>query len=225
MTTLRATFDEQLSKLEEDILALGSMVQEALLEAVELLKARDIAGSKQLIKRDRIIDDKRYAIEADALALIAMQQPMAGDMRMIAASLFIVNELERIGDYAKSLGRVNVRIGDEPLMKPLIDIPRMTVQAEAMLGRALHAFVTRDVALAQAVIREDAIVDDLYDQVYAELMTLIMQDVSKIRQANLLLMAAHNLERAADRCTNICERVIYVVTGKLIDAGWEEDLV
>ncbi len=222
--TLRATFDEQLSKLEEDILALGSMVQEALLEAVEHLKARDIAASKQLIKRDRIIDDKRYAIEADALALIAMQQPMAGDMRMIAASLFIVNELERIGDYAKSLGRVNVRIGDEPLMKPLIDIPRMTVQTEAMLGRALHAFVTRDVALAQAVIREDAIVDDLYDQVYAELMTLIMQDVSKIRQANLLLMAAHNLERAADRCTNICERVIYVVTGKLIDAGWEEDL-
>jgi phosphate transport system protein len=221
---LRTAFDEQLNKLREDILALGSMVQEALLESMEYLKARDIAASKQLIKRDQIIDDKRYAIESDALALIAMQQPMAGDMRTIAAALFIANELERIGDYAKSIGRVNVRIGDEPLMKPLIDMPRMTVQSESMLGRALQAFVTGDVSLAHAVIREDEIVDDLYDQVYAELMTLIMQDVSKIRQANLLLMGAHNLERAADRCTNICERVIYSVTGKLIDAGWEEDL-
>lgn len=222
--TLRSAFDQQLDKLKEDILALGSMVQEALLESMEYLKARDIAASKQLIKRDRILDDKRYAIESDALALIAMQQPMAGDMRTIAAALFIANELERIGDYAKSLGRVNVRIGDDPLMKPLIDLPRMAEQAESMLGRALHAFVTGDVSLAQAVIREDEIVDDLYDQVYAELMTLILQDVSKIRQANLLLMGAHNLERAADRCTNICERVIYCVTGKLIDAGWEEDL-
>lgn len=221
---LRTGFDEQLNKLREDILALGSMVQEALLESMEYLKARDIAASKKLIKRDQIIDDKRYSIESDALALIAMQQPMAGDMRTIAAALFIANELERIGDYAKSLGRVNVRIGDEPLMKPLIDLPRMTVQAENMLGRSLQAFVTGDVSLAHAVIREDDIVDDLYDQVYAELMTLILQDVSKIRQANLLLMGAHNLERAADRCTNICERVIYCVTGKLIDAGWEEDL-
>lgn len=221
---LRTGFDEQLNKLREDILALGSMVQEALLESMEYLKARDIAASKKLIKRDQIIDDKRYAIESDALALIAMQQPMAGDMRTIAAALFIANELERIGDYAKSIGRVNVRIGEEPLMKPLIDMPRMTVQAESMLGRSLQAFVTGDVSLAQAVIREDDIVDDLYDQVYAELMTLILQDVSKIRQANLLLMGAHNLERAADRCTNICERVIYCVTGKLIDAGWEEDL-
>jgi phosphate transport system protein len=221
---LRTAFDEQLNKLREDILALGSMVQEALLESMEYLKARDIAASKQLIKRDQIIDDKRYSIESDALALIAMQQPMAGDMRTIAAALFIANELERIGDYAKSIGRVNVRIGYEPLMKPLIDMPRMTVQSESMLGRALQAFVTGDVSLAHAVIREDEIVDDLYDQVYAELMTLIMQDVSKIRQANLLLMGAHNLERAADRCTNICERVIYSVTGKLIDAGWEDDL-
>lgn len=221
---LRTAFDEQLNKLREDILALGSMVQEGLLESMEYLKARDIAASKQLIKRDRIIDDKRYAIESDALALIAMQQPMAGDMRTIAAALFIVNELERIGDYAKSIGRVNVRIGDEPLMKPLIDLPRMAEQAESMLARALHAFVTGDVNLAHQVIREDSIVDNLYDQVYAELMTLILQDVSKIRQANLLMMGAHNLERAADRCTNICERVIYCVTGKLIDAGWEEDV-
>lgn len=222
--TLRVTFDQQLDKLKEDILALGSMVQEALLEAMEDLKARDIAASKRLIQRDKQIDQVRYAIEADALALIAMQQPMAGDMRTIAATLFIANELERIGDYAKSLGRVNVRIGDEPLIKPLIDLPRMTEHTANMLNRALQAFVTRDLNLAHAVIRDDQVVDELYDQVYAELMTLILQDVSKIRQANLLLMGAHNLERAADRCTNICERVIYCITGKLVDTGWEEDL-
>ena len=220
----RHAFEAALQALQDDVLVLGDRVENALLDSIDALKARDFEASRAIIAEDKAIDAMRYKIEADALALIATQQPMAGDMRMIAAALFIANELERIGDYAKSLGRVNVRIGDEPLMKPLIDMPRMTEQAEAMLGRALQAYVQRDVHLAQAVIQEDGIVDDLYDQIYAELMTLIMQDVSKIRQANLLLMGAHNLERAADRCTNICERVIYCVTGKLIDAGWEEDL-
>lgn len=221
---LRTTFEQQLNKLQEDIMVLGGMVQEALLQAIEQLKARDITASRALIKRDKLIDTKRYAIESDALALIATQQPMAGDMRMIAAALFIANELERIGDYAKSLARVNVRIGEEPLMKPLIDIPRMAIQSEMMLGRALHAFVTRNLDLAHAIIQEDQIVDDLYDQVYAELMTLVMLDVTKMRQANLLLMAAHNLERAADRCTNICERVVYCITGRLNDTGNEDDI-
>jgi phosphate transport system protein len=220
----RTSFELQLIKLQEDVLGLGSMVQEALLESMEHLKLRNITASKELVKRDRVIDDERYAIEADALALIAMQQPMAGDMRMIAAALFIANELERIGDYAKGLSRVNIRIGAEPLMKPFVDMPRMTEQSASMLVRALQAFVSRDIGLARAVIKEDQIVDDLYDQIYAELMMLVMQDASNIRQANLLLMGAHNLERAADRCTNICERVIYCVTGKLIDTGWEEDL-
>ncbi len=220
----RRTFDQELNRLEGELLALGTRVEDALVESVEILKRRDFTASRQLIDDDRLVNERRYAIEAEVLTLIATQQPMAGDMRMLAAALFITNELERIGDYAKSLGRVNVRIGDEPLMKPLIDIPRMAIQAESMLGRSLQAFVNRDLDMARAVIQEDEIVDDLYDQVYAELMTLIMQDTSKIRQANLLLMAAHNMERAADRCTNICERVIYCVTGKLVDVGWEEDL-
>lgn len=220
----RTAFENDLNKLQEDILSLGSMVEEALLEAVDQLKRRDIPASKQLVAQDKVIDAKRYAIEADALMLIATQQPMAKDMRLIAASLFIANELERIGDYAKSLGRVNIRIGDEPLMKPLIDIPRMAQIGQQMVHGALDAFVTNNLALADAVIAQDEIVDDLYDQIYAELMTLIMQDTSKIRQANLLLMAAHNLERAADRATNICERVIYSVTGELKDSGWEDDV-
>jgi len=220
----RKSFDQQLALLQTDILMLGDQVERALGESVELLKRRDIVGSQRLVEEDRLIDERRYAIESEALTLIATQQPMAGDMRTLAAALFIVNELERIGDYAKGLGRVNIRIGDEPLMKPLIDIPQMADRTRDMLHRALEAFIHRNAEVARAIIAEDEPVDALYDQVYAELMTLIMQDTSKLRQANLLLMAAHNLERAADRVTNICERVIYCVTGRLVDTGWEEDV-
>ncbi|MEZ4769932.1 MAG: phosphate signaling complex protein PhoU [Caldilineales bacterium] len=220
----RESFDQQLASLQESLLALSSMVEEALLESVENLKRRDTAASRLLIKRDKEIDNRRYAIELEALTLIATQQPMAGDMRRLAATLFIANELERIGDYAKGMSRVNIRIGDEPLMKPLIDIPRMAELGQHMIHQAMQSYVERNVELAHAVIAQDEAVDALHDQIYAELITLLFQDVSKIRQANLLLMAAHNLERAADRATNICERAIYSVTGQLIDYGWENDL-
>ncbi len=220
----REAFDQQLARLQEDILVLSSLVEEALLESVDNLRRRDIASSKQLIKRDKEIDNRRYAIELEALTLIATQQPMAGDMRRLAATLFIANELERIGDYAKGMCRVNIRIGDEPLMKPLIDIPRMAELGQQMIHRAMEAFVQRDVELAHAVIAQDEAVDALHDQIYAELITLLFQDVTKIRQANLLLLAAHNLERAADRATNICERAIYYITGEMIDYDWENDL-
>lgn len=220
----RETFDHQLSCLQEDVLALSSMVEQALLEGVENLRQRNVAASRQLIRRDKAIDARRYAIESDALTLIATQQPMASDMRRLAATLFIANELERIGDYAKGLSRVNIRIGDEPLMKPLIDIPRMAELGVQMIHRAMEAFVQRDLDLAHAVIEEDEAVDALHDQVHAELLTLLLQDVSKIRQANLLLMTAHNLERAADRATNICERAIYYITGQLVESGGEDDV-
>jgi phosphate transport system protein len=219
----RTLFEQSLAALQASILALGHMVEEALVHSVDLLEQRDLEGAQRLIEGDRVIDEKRYAIEAEALVLIATQAPMAGDMRTLAAALFIANELERIGDYAKGIARVNVRIGSDPLMKPLIDIPRMVVVSQDMLHRSLEAYARRDVALARAIIPEDDVVDALYDQIYAKLMTLVFEDMSKIRQANMLLMAAHNLERAADRATNICERVIYVVTGELLDTGWEED--
>jgi phosphate transport system protein len=219
----RTLFEQSLAGLQANILALGDMVENALGRSVDLLEQRDLEGSQQLIEGDRVIDEKRYAIEAEALGLIATQAPMAGDMRTLAAALFIANELERIGDYAKGISRVNVRVGPGTLMKPLIDIPRMVVLSQDMLHRSLEAYARRDVALARAIIPEDDVVDALYDQIYAELMTLVFEDMSKIRQANMLLMAAHNLERAADRATNICERVIYVVTGQLLDSGWEDD--
>lgn len=220
---LRTGFDHELHRLQDDMLRLGAQVEESIATSVQALKARDLEASQRLIAADRAIDALRYRIEADTLTVIALQQPIAGDLRLLAAILFITNELERIGDYGKGIGRVNIKIGAEELMKPLIDIPRMAAIAQQMVHESLRAFIHRDVALARAIVSRDDQVDSLYDQVYSELLTLLFSDVSRIRQANLLLMAAHNLERAADRATNICERVIYCVTGELVDTGWEED--
>jgi phosphate transport system protein len=158
---------------------------------------------------------KRFELENDALILIATQQPMAGDLRVLAAVLEITTELERIGDYAKGIARINIMIGDEPFIKPLIDIPIMARKASAMLDDALRAFISQDVALAKSVPPQDEEVDGLYNQVYRELMTYVVANPSCIDQANYLLWAAHNLERAADRVTNICERVVFTVTGRM----------
>jgi phosphate transport system protein len=222
MTRLRETFDRELQRLQDEILALGSMVENALVESVEILKQRDMEGSRRLIAQDRVINEKRFAIEADALILIATQQPMAGDVRTLAAILELSTELERIGDYAKGIARVSLMIGEDPLIKPLIDLPRMAEKAQSMLHRALDAFVRRDVDLARAIPTEDDEVDALYNQVYRELITLIMTDPRRIDQANHLLWVAHNLERAADRVTNICERVIFTVTGEMIEMDVED---
>jgi phosphate transport system protein len=214
---IRETFERELQRLQDEALVLGSMVENALTESVEVLKRRDMAGSRRLIAQDRLINEKRFAIENDALVLIATQQPMAGDLRTIAAVLDITHELERIGDYAKGIAKINLMIGDEPLVKPLVDIPRMAEKARDMLHRALEAFVEQDVALARAIPAEDDEVDDLYNQVYRELITYVLADPRTIEQANYLLWAAHNLERAADRVTNVCERVIFTVTGEMVE--------
>ena len=219
----RETFERELQRLQDEVLVLGSMVENALIESVEVLKRRDMEGAQRLIAGDRLINQKRFAIEEDALALIATQQPMAGDLRTLAAVLEIVTELERMGDYAKGIARINLMMGEEPLLKPLIDIPRMAEKARDMLHRALDAFVRRDVALAQAIPAEDDEVDALYNQVYRELLTYIMSDPRTIDQANYLLWVAHNLERTADRVTNICERVIFTVTGELMELDVEDN--
>ena len=217
----RESFENKLQNLQDELLALGSMVENALVESVEALKRRDREESNRLIAQDRLINEKRYAIEAEALALIATQQPMAQDLRTIAAVLDITSELERIGDYAKGIARINLMMGEEPLLKPLIDVPRMAAKARDMLDCSLEAFIQQDGDLARAIPQEDDEVDDLYNQVYRELITLIMADPSRIDQANFLLWVAHNLERAADRVTNICERVIFTITGKLVEMDVE----
>jgi phosphate transport system protein len=211
----RRLFEQWLGKLQEDVLTLGALAEGAIGRSVALLQARDLEGARELIQQDRELDVRRYVIEADGLSLIATQQPLARDMRSIAAAIFIANELERIGDYAKGIARVNLRIGEEALLRPMVDLPAMAAAAQKMLQRSLQSYVACDESLARAVIPEDDAVDAMYDQVYAELMTRIMAAPTKIGQANLLLMAAHNLERTADRATNICERVIFVATGEL----------
>jgi phosphate transport system protein len=200
------------------------MVENAISTSVELLRLRDMDGSRRLIAQDRLVNEKRFAIEEAALALIATQQPMATDLRTVAAVLDITHELERIGDYAKGIAKINIMIGEKPLLKPLVDIPLMAAQARDMLHRALEAFVQRDADTAQAIPHEDDKVDILYNQVYRELITYLLDDPSAIEQANYLLWVAHNLERSADRVTNICERVVFTVTGEMAELDMKEGL-
>lgn len=214
---LRQTYERDLQRLQDDVLALGGMVEEAITASVASLKRRDMEASERVIAQDQAINMKRFGIERDVLVLIATQQPMASDLRVLASILAIISELERIGDYAKGIARINLMIGPEPLVKPLVDIPRMAEKARDMLHRALVAFAERDTDLARAIPEEDDEVDDLYNQVYRELITYIITDPRTLDQANYLMWAAHNLERAADRVTNICERVIFTVTGELIE--------
>jgi phosphate transport system protein len=213
----REAFERELQRLQDEMLAMASMVGDAITESVEVLKRRDMEGSRRLIAQDRAINKKRFDIEADCLVAIATQQPMASDLRTLAAVLDIAHELERIGDYAKGIAKINLMIGEEPLVKPLVDVPRMAEKARSMLHRALEAFAQRDVELARAIPAEDDEMDDLYNQVYRELITYILADPSTIERANYLLWVAHNLERAADRVTNICERVIFTVTGEMVE--------
>jgi phosphate transport system protein len=217
----REMFERELQRLQDETLIMGSMVEHAIMESVRALKQRDLEWSRRVIAQDRDINERRHTIEADCLIAIATQQPMASDLRTIAAVLDIAHELERIGDYAKGIGTINLRIGEEPLIKPLVDVPRMAEKTCDMLHRALEAFVQQDTEAARAIPAEDDEVDSLYDQVYRELITYILADPRTIKQANFLLWTAHNLERAADRVTNICERVIFTVTGEVVEFGAE----
>jgi phosphate transport system protein len=219
---IRESFDKELRRLMDEVLTLGSRVEDALTDAVQSLKKRDYEAARGLIAQDRLINKKRYEIESEALTLIATQQPMAGDLRMIAAVLDLSSELERIGDYAKGIAKINLMIGEEPLMKPLIDLPTMAAKAADMLDQALQAFAQQDAQMARDIPLRDDEIDNLYDQIYRELVSLIMAEPSRIEQANYLLWATHNLERAADRVTNICERVVFTVTGELTELDAEE---
>jgi len=212
---LRKTFESEIQQVKDEVLVLGSMVEQAILDTVEALKKRDLKASEEILKADKLINKKRFDIENKLMILIATQQPMARDLRLLASTLEIASELERMGDYAKGIANINIRMGDEPLLKPLIDVPRMAQKGVDMLHRALTAFINEDVETAKAIPVEDDEVDALYNQVYRELMTFIIHDPKTIEQANWLLWVAHNLERVADRVTNICERTIFIATGEM----------
>ena len=215
LTPSRTAFHRELERLQDEVIVLGSMVEKATLRAIDALRARNSPAARAIEAEDALLNRKRFEIEEAALLLIATQQPMASDLRQLAAILHIVTDLERMGDYAAGIARICVEIGDEPLIKPLIDIPRMADKATSMLRRSLDAFVERDVAAAEQIASEDDEVDELYHQVYRELLTLMLANPRTIDQATHLLWVAHNLERVADRVQNICERVVFVVTGHM----------
>jgi phosphate transport system protein len=212
---LRVDLDRQLNHLQEEIALLANVVDKAIVRAVEALKDRDLAESQAVIDGDDYIDSKRYEIEELCIDLIATQQPMAGDLRAIIAMLHIAVELERMGDYAEGIAKISVLMGNEPPLKPLIDIPRMANKAGEMLRDSMDSLLERDLPKAEKVLDDDDEVDDLYDQVYRELLLFMIQDPRSIQRATYLLWAAHDLERIADRATNIAERVMYLITGRI----------
>ncbi len=211
----RAAFDRQLHTLQDETLLLGSRVEKAIERSVEALVRLDADLARQVIVDDAQINARRYRVEEDAVRLIATQQPIAGDLRLIASVIHISTDLERMGDYAAGIAKIVLMHGDQPPVKPLIDIPRMAEMGRSMMRRSLDALVRRDADAAREIVGEDDQVDALYDQIYRELLTYMIEDPKLIHRATWLLWAAHNLERIADRATNICERVVYVVTGHL----------
>ena len=220
---LRKTFENEIQLVKDDVLMLGSMVEQALINSVEALKKRDIKLSEKIFAEDQEINKKRFEIESKLMVLIATQQPMAHDLRLLASCMEIISELERMGDYAKGIANINIRMGDAPLLKPLIDIPRMAQLGVDMLHHALTAFVNEDVEAARSIPIQDDEVDALYNQVYRELMTFVIQDAKTMERANWLLWVAHNLERVADRVTNICERTVFIVTGEMTEIKSTDD--
>lgn len=214
---IRTNFHKTLNEIQDELLAMGSMVEKSLLRSMDALKTRNISLANQVIEEDSVIDKKRYEIEEKCVQLMATQQPMAVDLRRIISIISIVGELERIGDHGEGNAKIVIMIGDEPPLKPLIDLPRMADKAVDMLHRALQAFVNNDAETARKIVAEDEEVDNLYNQVFRELLTFMMEDPRTITRATRLIWVNHNLERSADRVTNICERVIFVVTGKLED--------
>jgi len=215
----RATFQTNLQEVERDVLAMESMVAKAIDRAIEALKKRDLTLAHQIIAEDAQIDRQRFGIEEKCIGLIANEQPVASDLRIIVAVLNIIIELERIGDYADGIAKIVIMIGDEPPLKPLIDIPRMGEITIDMINKSIQAFASRDVELAMRVVSMDSVMDGLYDQVFRELLTFMMVDPKTTNRATRLIWVAHNLERAADRATNICERVVFTVTGKMEEIG------
>lgn len=219
---VRKTFDRELQDLQDKVLALGSMVENAVLRSVLALGERDLQAARRVMDADRAINDNRFAIEADALTLIATQQPLASDLRKIFTAVLIATELERIADYAKGIAKVTLMMGSQPLLDPVAHIPRMADLADDMLHRALEAYALEDASLAHAIPDEDEEMDGLHNRVYRELLTVITADPSTTDRATYLLWVAHNLERAADRVVNICERVVFTVTGEIAEMDVEE---
>lgn len=219
----RETLERKLQELNDEVLLLGSMVEQATLGAVRALREHNLAASEEIYAGDKKINDKRYEIEERTITLIATQQPMARDLRIMAAILEIITELERMGDYAKGIGRINIMMGTETKLKVSPDFLRMAEICVDMLHRALEAFVTGNVELARLIPKDDNKVDELFNKVHAEILQQMVDVPKDIPTINHLLWACHNLERLADRVTNICERTVFIATGELLEFDRTDD--
>lgn len=221
---IRHEYTRSLERLQDELLILGSMVEGGIKDAIGVLRQRDMDGSRRIIEWDERVNEKRFAIETSALTLIATQQPAAGDLRIIAAILEIITDLERVGDYAKGIAKINLLIGEARLIKTVADFTTMANDACQMLHDALDAFVHRDVELATRIAKRDDEIDEQYNQIFRDLLGLIIADTRVTDQATYLLWAAHNLERTGDRVVNICERVIFMVTGQMSELNTSVDI-
>ncbi len=214
MALTRVHFDEELTDLRSKILLMGTATEEMVRDAVAALVSQNRKQAESIITRDDAVDAMQLDIETQCLRLLACQQPMASDLRMIGAALNIITDIERIGDHAVDISKVAQRIGEEMFYKPLVDIPRLGELAQAMLHDALEAFVHRDLARVDKVITDDDAVDDLYSEMRRDLRRMMQEDPGCVVQASHLLFVAHYLERICDHCTNIVERVAYAETGR-----------
>ena len=213
--SLWTTFDREFAQIQESLLKMGSMVDQAIALSLESLQNRDRALAKQVIDDDEEINAIRFKIEDACLALIATQQPAASDLRSVVAVITIVINMERMADHAAGIAKTVILMGDEPLLKPLIDIPRMVRLAQDMLSEVLQAFVEHDADSARAIAVRDDEMDHLYQAIFEELLEIMADKPDSVTRATYLLWCAHNLERIGDRVTNIAERVIFVSTGDM----------
>lgn len=223
----RAEFDRDLGQLEAQVVLLGGLVEHAILTSLQSLKDRDIELAKKVIGDDDFIDDKRHQVEEDSVALLRREAPVARDLRRIFTILQIAGELERIGDYAEGIAKIAIMLSDQPALPELEEIPRMGDRAVSMLKHSLEAFLDRDseVAASKAfdVGPDDEAVDRMYAQIQAELLELMKQNPENVEAGTYLMWAGHNVERIADRATNIAERVVYQATGRLVRVGGPDD--
>lgn len=219
----RKLFSQKIQNIKDEVLLLGSMVEDAVIKSVQSLKNRDVKQAKQIYQHDIELNDKRFSIENAILIVIATQQPMARDLRELASMLDVISELERMGDYAKGIAKVAIKIHNVYLRIPIKEIEKMSEIAVGMLHKALTAFINEDSQTASQIPYEDDIVDQLYEEIYHYAVDLMMAEPQNVDNSNLIMWVGHNLERLADRVTNICERTVFIATGELMELEVDED--
>jgi len=219
----RELFEKKIKQIQDEILLLGSMVEQVTLDSVKVFKDRDVAAVSALVEDDQNINDKRFAIENAILILMATQQPLAHDLRVLASMLIVTNELERMGDYAKGIAHNTMRIGNSNIPVPIRYIEKMADLAVSMLHRSLSAFINEDIKVAVTIPKEDDQVDALFNESYHSIVKTMIADPATIDESSLLLWVVHNLERFADRVVNICERTVFIKSGEMLEMDGSDD--